>query len=54
MGAAEALGSIGPEAGTAVPALVEALHDEYVRVCDRAAQSLKKIDAAAPKQAGVK
>ena len=40
---AVALGKIGPEAQTAIPALTAALHDEDQFVRERAAEALEKI-----------
>jgi HEAT repeat protein len=47
VGAAEALGRIGPEAKSAVPALVEALKDQIVGVRRRAAEALGIIGSEA-------
>jgi HEAT repeat protein len=48
------LGEMGPEAKPAVPALLTLLRDESRRVQKTAAESLKKIDAKAAAQAGVR
>jgi len=57
---AEALGWIGPEAKAAVPTLVQALNEERSRFGELFwpywqpfAEALVKIDANAPKQAGL-
>jgi uncharacterized protein (TIGR03067 family) len=45
--AAEALGTLGPAAGSAVPALIDALSDQEALVRSAAAQALGKIGAGA-------
>ena len=51
---AESLGEIGPDAKSAVPALIESLKDPSLEVRDMAGASLKKIDPAAAAKQGVK
>jgi HEAT repeat protein len=43
--AAEAMGQIGPDARSAVPALTEALKDEDEKVRQAAQAALKKVNA---------
>jgi hypothetical protein len=45
---------MGPGAGAAVPALVEALKDSDARRAAYAAEALKKIDPQAAAEAGVR
>jgi HEAT repeat protein len=47
--AARALGTIGPAAGEAVPALEKLLTDDHQEVRQAAADALKKIKAAGEK-----
>jgi HEAT repeat protein len=43
--AARALGSIGPDATSAIPALTRALQDKDMRVRSAAAKALKEIES---------